>query len=595
MNRARARASQLKFLNRLELVSVVLLYLVLVALTLIRIDMTDTPWHLATARYAFESGHWPVHNTFSYTFPDYPLYQQYPIYQTLLYAAFLGGGWKALSILHCALWIVIFTLFVQWLGSWKTAAKWNVIMLLALLGLRERMVLRPDVITLLLVIVLLLLIDAYRRGKEWSAWLFIVVQFFMVNTHQLFPIGLAVQGAFLIHVLTVRALGGRWGISASDSTLAIQPIALALMGSILVCFATPIGSKIIYVTSQTSGSLAHHREHVQEFAPFYSSVLVVILVIFFTLFAYSGFWRNRKNWRPFDVMLWLMGSVLLMAAIRGTPYYILACAALFFRRSGSDHDQSPLRTGGLIQSVDFKILSRTACVFFTIAICITILYSRWVTPSRILGGTQPGIGLALGVWPRHSIRFLKENPPGGRMLNLSWYSGNPLIMEMFPSYPVFVDPRFEAYPRDFLLKVIHAGEDRETLENFILAYHPNWMVMELGLRSVRKIAAQLVKEGNWVPVCADTIFVILVRNAPENLAYISRHRLRFEDYSPPDFLTAEPDLLALQQLRMAGFYRDLGLIEKAKASVDRIKSAALKYAVVRQSLKEFRVFYPGVE
>src|SRR5947209_8366220 len=70
-----------------------------VAVYLTRIDLQDTPYHLATARLAFATGHWPVHNTFSWTYPDYTLYQQYPVYQTLLYAAYLAGGWEGLSVL----------------------------------------------------------------------------------------------------------------------------------------------------------------------------------------------------------------------------------------------------------------------------------------------------------------------------------------------------------------------------------------------------------------------------------------------------------------------------------------------------------------
>ncbi len=60
----------------IEKVAVGALLLATFALSLVRMDMVDTPVHLATAREAFVTGHWPVTNTFSYTFPDHPLYQQ---------------------------------------------------------------------------------------------------------------------------------------------------------------------------------------------------------------------------------------------------------------------------------------------------------------------------------------------------------------------------------------------------------------------------------------------------------------------------------------------------------------------------------------
>ncbi|HEY5451249.1 MAG TPA: hypothetical protein VIQ54_20995, partial [Polyangia bacterium] len=55
-----------------------------VALSLLRVMAINLPWHLATARLAQEIGHWPVVNTFSYTFPDYPIYQQYPAFQAVM-------------------------------------------------------------------------------------------------------------------------------------------------------------------------------------------------------------------------------------------------------------------------------------------------------------------------------------------------------------------------------------------------------------------------------------------------------------------------------------------------------------------------------
>src|SRR5512136_329706 len=102
------------WLDLLEYLAMGGLFLALIALSLIRIGMDGTPWHLATAKYAFSEGHWPIQNTFSYTYPDYPLYQQYPIYQTILYLTYLAGGWVGLSILNCVAWFGILLLWLKW-------------------------------------------------------------------------------------------------------------------------------------------------------------------------------------------------------------------------------------------------------------------------------------------------------------------------------------------------------------------------------------------------------------------------------------------------------------------------------------------------
>ena len=220
----------------LEYLAIAGLFLAVVAFSLIRIDATDTPWHLATAQYAFHEGHWPVRNTFSYTHPEYPLYQQYPLYQTILYLVYMAGGWEGLSLLLCVSWVTIFGLWILWASAGSSRiTTMNLAWMLALLGFQQRMILRPDILSILLLVALLLLIDIYRRGRLWVVAFFVPLQWCMANSHQLFPLGLAVQGAFLLHLMALRILRGKCGVAQSDSALPIWPILLALIGSALVC------------------------------------------------------------------------------------------------------------------------------------------------------------------------------------------------------------------------------------------------------------------------------------------------------------------------------------------------------------------------
>ena len=91
-----------------------LVVLAAVAFALIRVQPVNLGWHLATARLAQETGRWPAVNTFSYTFPDHPVYQQYPAFQGTLWAVLQHAGWGGLSVLTAAGWTVAFLLFVRW-------------------------------------------------------------------------------------------------------------------------------------------------------------------------------------------------------------------------------------------------------------------------------------------------------------------------------------------------------------------------------------------------------------------------------------------------------------------------------------------------
>ncbi len=582
----------------IEKLAVGALFVATLALSLTRVDGIDTPWHLATARDAFATGQWPVRNLFSYTYPDHPLYQQYPIYQALLYLVYLLGGWEALSILHTALWMLILPIWIRWGGGLRTATLLNTAWLLALFGLRQRMILRPDILTILLFACLLLAVDSYRRGKSWVASLFVMLQWVMVNSHQLYPLGIAAQGAFLIHIVIARRLGGRWGIAAEDGRLPILPAALALVMSALVCLATPLGLTIMQAPAHTMGSLYYHRQHVDELIPFYANRVTLVMVALATLLTAVGFFRSRKSWQPFDLFLWLMATGIVTAAIRGVALYVAVCVGLFARNCVGAKDNS---TGSVALPVGWRglarMVARLAAACLTAVACFLVCYIQWVSPPRgLLGsGPQPGVGMALGVWPTKAMELLKKYPPPGRMLNIPWYTANWLIWDLYPEHRVFVDPRFEAYPRSFLVESIEAEKDDALLANEISRYRPNWIVAEVRRHDIQQRMAHLVRTGEWVLIHVDTVLMILVRNVAENASYIVAHRLDPAQIAPADYLDGGryPDLLALQQIRVASLLEDLGQFELSHNLIGKAAPLANHYHTVRDALKDFERTYPA--
>ena len=566
---------------QLEWVAIIAVLLAALSFSLLRVDTTDTPWHLATAQLAFDSGHWPTKNTFSYTFPNYTLYQQYPFYQGLLYLVYRNVGWSGLSLLNCAGWLGIFCLWIAWGGNWRWAATFSSLWLLGLLGLQRRMILRPELMTMFLFICQLHLIDLYRRGRTWVAGLFVLNQFLLANSHQLFPLGLVAQVCLLAHLVLVRARGGHWGIDTADRKVPILPVILALAGSLAACFATPIGVDIFAGITHTVGSLFYHRNEVSEFAPFYTSPYDTVLVAIAFCFAAFAFWKERGKWRPYEAGLWLLGAGLAVMAIRGVPFFVILSIAIFSR--------------GQVRSLTSPILNkwnRSRCLLASIVIVLCVFFIRiwWISPAQTLGRIQTGIGRTLGDWPDKAIEFLRTSPPPGRMMNLSWYSGNALIWGLYPDHRVFVDPRFETYPRNFLLSAIDSYNDDTHLRSLIDKYQPNWIVAELRLQPVRKRAAALIKSRLWSLVYADTIFMILVRESPSNAEYLAAYRILPQEISPSDLLIRRPDLLGLQYVRLAMLYRDLGVEEKSAQMIGMAEPFQVEYPAVRQALQELKKY-----
>jgi hypothetical protein len=565
----------------LERVAIIAMLLAALSLSLIRVDATDTPWHLATARLAFDTGHWPTKNTFSYTFPDYKLYQQYPLYQALLYEIYLKVGWDGLSLLNCLGWMGIFCLWILWGGNWRWAALLSLLWMLGLLGLQRRMILRPELLTMFFFICQLHLIDLYRRGRTWVAGLFVLNQLLLANSHQLFPLGLAAQICLLVHLVLVRAWGGHWGIDAGDRKVPILPVILALAGSVLACAATPLGADIFAGVTHTAGSLFYHRDEVMEFAPFYTSTYDTILIAMAFCFSAIAFWKDRRKWCPYEAGLWALGAGLVVMAIRGTSFFVILSIAIVSR----------ILVRSLTSPLSIKWnRSRRLLAAMVIVSCISLIRIRWISPVQTLGRIQTGIGRTSGDWPDKAIEFIRTSPPPGRMMNLSWYSGNVLIWGLYPEHRVFVDPRFETYPRNFLLAAINSYTDGIQMGSLIDQYHPDWIVAELRVQEVRKRAAALIKSRLWSLVYADTIFMVLVRESPGNAEYLAAHRIIPEDISPNDLLIRQPDLLALQYVRLAMLYRDLGVEEKSAHMIEMAEPSQVKYPAVRQALQEWKKY-----
>ena len=213
----------------------------------------NLPWHLATARLALETGHWPMVNTFSYTFPDYPLYQQYPAFQAVMWAIFRVAGWAGLSAATAVGWVAAFLLIARWAGPLRQGARFHVLWMLALWALQRRMVLRPDMFSMIAFGVELLALDAFARGKTRALALVPLAHLLWTNSHQLWPLSLVIQAMFVADLA--------WQRDGRRARLA----ALALVASVLLTFATPLGFRIVLAPLRTAQSLAIFRDHVDEF------------------------------------------------------------------------------------------------------------------------------------------------------------------------------------------------------------------------------------------------------------------------------------------------------------------------------------------
>jgi hypothetical protein len=556
--------------KRVDWIAAALVVLATFAFALIRVQAINLPWHIATARFAHETGHWPARNTFSYTFPDHPVFQQYPAFQATVYWLLRAGGWPALSLLCGVGWTVVALLFVRWAGPWRQGAALHVLWMLGVCALWRRMMLRPDLFSMLALGMLLVALDAYARTRRAAIALVAVplAHLFWVNSHQLWPLSLVVQGLFVALAIARRA---RWlAPEGAAAPLPVGPLLVGLGLSAALTFCTPLGVDILWGPARTAKSLAVFRAEVAEFRPVWTMPLELGLTLATGVPAAWAFARARRRADPFDVLVWLLSLALVVSAVRGLMFFGVLSVAVFQRT------RTRCRAAGvaLVPGVgpETRRLLGAIGVAFTVLLAGNVVYRRWVRPPLGLGGTQPGFGRSIGGWGEHMTAFLRAAPPPGHMMNMGAGVGDLVILDA-PGIPVFVDSRLETYPVDFLRDVIASDRSDALVAKLVAAHDVQWIVAEHFRDTIRARVLTLLGQG-WIPCYVDSDFVVLVRDTPAAAAYLAAHRTDLRTSEPLDLVATPASLRAQQRARFAHLLHALG----ADARAEEQRAAALAEA-----------------
>jgi len=513
-----------------------------IALSLVRVMPVNLPWHLATARLAHETGHWPVVNTFSYTFPDYPIYQQYPAFQATMWTILRVAGWGGLSVATAVGWMLAFLLMVRWGGTFRQGARFHVLWMLGLWALQRRMIMRPDMFTMIALGVELVALDAFARGKTRALALVPLAHLLWVNGHQLWPLSLVVQGMFLADLAWRRDWRRvRWA-------------ALAAGACVLLTFVTPLGFRIVLAPLRMTASLSLFRASTEELHRIWTMPFEATLALATGLPAAWALLRTRHRPALFDLGLWLLSLVMVVSAVRGLMFFGVVSVAVFERCVLRAHGAGE-RLVPPIGPAARRVLLATGAVFTALA-GGTGIYYRWIHPPVSLGGTQPGFGRSRGGWSEAATDFIQRATPPGRMMNLGMGLGDNLIF-WAPGIPVFVDSRLESYPPEFLQAVIASQTDDAKLDALIDRWAVQWVFAAHARPAQRARVLHLLQNG-WQSVYVDSNHVVLVRPSPATADYLRVHAIDLQRAEPADLYPGPPEIRKQQQDDFATFIAAAG-------------------------------------
>jgi len=470
----------------------------------------DTFWHLRAGGDIWRTGAVPRFDHYSHTFPGAPWPDHEWLSQALMYLVYRLGGMPGLEIGATAL--VMGAAAVTWRFMVGRLSVRATVMTVGLMLSSWFWVLRPQVLSLLLLAVLLLLL--VRERYRIIPVLFVL----WANAH-----GGVVLGGLVLGVAWAAAVLRWWRVrraatvddAASASDLRrVRALSIVVPLAGLACAASPLGFGIYrFVIESTARSIA---VGITEWTPvlptdFFGVVFWIVMLTFLTLV-----FRRRKAFvagdAPWGDWVVLFAALALLPfgvrSIRNVPPFVMCAIPAADRLLGAD----------------FRFRWPAFAARF------------WRPKPRSPSPDHPRVNLALlavmvlaavgldGLTYSSGLDRLGWHPIDDRALAAARACDGPLynhyddggfLIWFLPEKPVFVDGRQDPYPLDFLLGFLQVEAGHQPYRPLLDRFHIRCAFLPIKSPTV----AGLDREG-WISRYRDDKYAVL--EAPRARAATSR-------------------------------------------------------------------------
>jgi hypothetical protein len=269
----------------------------------------DLWWHLRNGELILATHRWPITDPYSFTVHGRP----WLLYEWLGEVAIAGfyriGGLIGLEtfliVVGSMVAIALYVLATIRSGNSKAAF---VAAGLASCLMTGQFTLRPQMLAYLFLILALIILGLFRKGKQSAIWFFPALMLIWVNTHGSWEIGIGILFVFWIGGLFRFQLGGI--VAQKWTATERRKISLAFLLSVAVLPLTPYGTRLAAVPFQMATSTPIGMANISEWRPMPFDqpdgkiFLALVLGFFLAQFAMKLDWR-------FDEVALLFGSTVL--------------------------------------------------------------------------------------------------------------------------------------------------------------------------------------------------------------------------------------------------------------------------------------------
>ena len=467
---------------------------------LIPIPPHDFWWHMAQGRSIWAQHSVPQFDSFSWTRPGAPFFDQSWLAQLAFYVQWRIGGLPFLIISQTLLVVASYALLLQLaikraqhlrLDISRAQQSAALVLLIATLVSFDNWLLRPQTYAIPLFVAFIYALETYRRGHARALWALPILMIIWVNTHGSFVLGLA---------LCVLTLIGQIAEKLTRQVLAdTRNLILATFAVAIAMLCNPCGIGVLSYVRQMLGDPSNR---------------------------FSAEWlspspRNFQEALFFAFALWVF-IALIYARQRPTRTDVILIAAFFWLAITSGRYIIWFPIIAFVPLVlalsDRAANPKTARVETPISRGINAILTLflWLLLLPLLPMWKPNLGLAPQIGaltseetPIRAVQVLAGLPDAQRPRHL-WHNaptGSYLTWQL-PAQKVWIDTRFEFYPpqqwRDYLQ--LSSGNEVVNLQR---KYDiDGWLVdrkVERGLLQV------LAADKRWREIYRDARSVIFVR------------------------------------------------------------------------------------
>lgn len=542
--------------RRKGLVVFALLFLATIPM-LTKIFTSDFGTHIAIGREIIQSG-----SVTDREFLNYPsLGMRVPNgewgFQALLYLVFAAGGVYAVSFL-C--WAVVFGIYLLLHRSMTLRGANPYLAVFAIFAfsgfLRIRIQPRPEIFTYLFIALTIFMFAEFYFGKRKRLlYLFPPLILVWANMHPSYLIAFVLCGAFFVDGLARAA----WRKELQWDRLKNWVIPPVLVGGVglIVCGLNPHGYDAILVPLHLlsrgtggGGGGSSILMSISELTPvkgtglylYYKAAAgfaacslllgiigrrVYLLDLFLFAIAFKGAWDSARAVSMMGLFLSPGASLHLTGFFEMVGEWSAPKGAQKRKvppegkkkkkdkrdQAGKSKPLEPPRVG--ISWGKFTV-SAGMIVFLAFFGSVTLSFS--------FSQLQYGIGMTEHKFSFPAVEFLKKNPIAGKMFNF-FDIGGFLDWQLYPQALTFIDGR--TYNQEVFQEHQMVTGAMPGWEEILRKYGITYIVLKSMDSSgqVLPIIPELSRNPGWSLVFADGLFVIFVKDSPENRAYIAKHEI----------------------------------------------------------------------